>query len=137
MIEGVGLFLAGLIGGMVNAIAGGGSFITFPALMVAGVSPIAANATNTFASSAGYLSGATGFRRELWAHRHQLPRVAVSALIGGALGAWQRSAFGNARPAPDRFHPELAEPARVVPRRPQDAGLRCPDARLSALPRSD
>ena len=37
MIEGVGLFLAGLIGGMVNAIAGGGSFITFPALMAAGV----------------------------------------------------------------------------------------------------
>ena len=73
MIEGVGLFLAGLIGGMVNAIAGGGSFITFPALMAAGVPPIAANATNTFASSAGYLSGAAGFRRELWTHRHQLP----------------------------------------------------------------
>ena len=40
MIEEVGLFLAGLIGGMVNSIAGGGSFITFPALMAAGVSPI-------------------------------------------------------------------------------------------------
>ena len=88
MIEGVGLFLAGLIGGMVNAIAGGGSFITFPALMAAGVSPIAANATNTFASSAGYLSGAAGFRRELWVHRRQLPKIAVSALIGGGLGAW-------------------------------------------------
>ena len=35
MIESVGLFLAGLIGGMVNSIAGGGSFITFPALMAA------------------------------------------------------------------------------------------------------
>ena len=88
MIEGVGLFLAGLIGGMVNAIAGGGSFITFPALMAAGVSPITANATNTFASSAGYLSGAAGFRRELWAHRRQLPKIAVSALVGGGLGAW-------------------------------------------------
>ena len=88
MIEGMGLFLAGLIGGMVNAIAGGGSFITFPALMAAGVPPIAANATNTFASSAGYLSGAAGFRRELWAHRHQLPKIAVSALVGGGLGAW-------------------------------------------------
>ena len=88
MIEGVGLFLAGLIGGMVNAIAGGGSFITFPALVAVGVSPIAANATNTFASSAGYLSGAAGFRRELWAHRRQLPKIAVSALVGGGLGAW-------------------------------------------------
>jgi len=88
VIEEVGLFLAGLIGGMVNSIAGGGTFITFPALMAAGVPPIAANATNTFASSAGYLSGAAGFRRELWAHRRQLPRIALSALIGGGLGAW-------------------------------------------------
>ena len=87
MIEEVALFLAGLIGGMVNSIAGGGSFITFPALMAAGVPPIAANATNTFASSAGYLSGAAGFHRELWAHRRQLPRIALSALIGGRLGA--------------------------------------------------
>jgi len=84
VIEVLGLFLAGLIGGMVNSIAGGGSFITFPALMAAGVPPIAANATNTFASSAGYISGAAGFRRELWAHRHELPKIAVSAL-GGVL----------------------------------------------------
>lgn len=88
MVEGVGLFLAGLIGGIVNSIAGGGSFITFPALMVAGVPPIAANATNTFASCAGYLSGAAGFRRELWAHRRQLPKIAFLALVGGGLGAW-------------------------------------------------
>ena len=88
MVEGIALFLAGLIGGMVNSIAGGGSFITFPALMAAGVPPIAANATNTFASSAGYISGAAGFRRELWAHRSQLPKIAVSALVGGGLGGW-------------------------------------------------
>lgn len=88
MIEEVGLLLAGLIGGMVNSIAGGGSFITFPALIAAGLPPIAANATNTFASSAGYLSGAAGFRRELWAHRGQLPKIAVLALVGGGLGAW-------------------------------------------------
>ena len=103
MIEGVGLFLAGLIGGMVNAIAGGGSFITFPALMASGVPPIAANATNTFASSAGYLSGAAGFRQELWAHRHQLPSIAISALVGGGLGAWlllqtPENTFRNAIP---------------------------------------
>lgn len=88
MIEGAGLFLAGLLGGIVNSIAGGGSFITFPALIAAGVPPIAANATNTFASSAGYLSGAAGFRRELWAHRRQLPKIAFLALVGGGLGAW-------------------------------------------------
>ena len=86
MIEGVGLFLAGLIGGVVNAIAGGGSFITFPALMAAGVSPIAANATNTFASSAGYLSGAAGFRSELWG-----ASTPVTENCGlGAFGRWPR-----------------------------------------------
>ena len=61
MFEVVGLFIAGLLAGMVNSLAGGGSFITFPALMAVGVSPIAANATNTFASCAGYISGAVGF----------------------------------------------------------------------------
>ena len=74
-MEGLGLFLAGLIGGMVNSIAGGGSFVKFPALLAAGVPPIAANATNTFASCAGYLSGAAGFRHALWTHRSQLPQL--------------------------------------------------------------
>ena len=87
VLEAIGLFIAGLLAGMVNSLAGGGSFITFPALMAVGISPIAANATNTFASCAGYISGAVGFRRELWAHRQQLPRIALTALIGGVIGA--------------------------------------------------
>ena len=88
MFEALGLFIAGLLAGIVNSLAGGGSFITFPALMAVGVTPIAANATNTFASCAGYISGAVGFRREIWAHRKKLPRVALTALIGGGIGAW-------------------------------------------------
>ena len=44
------LLTAGLLGGVVNTVAGGGSFITFPALLAVGVPPVAANATNTFAS---------------------------------------------------------------------------------------
>jgi len=88
VFEVVGLFIAGLLAGMVNSLAGGGSFITFPALMAVGVSPIVANATNTFASCAGYISGAVGFRRELWAQRQELPRIALTALIGGGVGAW-------------------------------------------------
>ena len=55
------LFSAGFLGGVLNSIAGGGSFITFPALLFFGVPPISANATNTFASCAGYLSGAYAF----------------------------------------------------------------------------
>ena len=48
MLEVMLLFGAGVLGGMMNAIAGGGSFITFPALIAAGVPPISANATNTY-----------------------------------------------------------------------------------------
>jgi uncharacterized membrane protein YfcA len=81
------LFAAGLVGGMLNAVAGGGSFITFPALLIAGVPPVAANATNTFASCSGYLSGAYAFRKDLLAHRSQLGRFVLFGVIGGALGA--------------------------------------------------
>lgn len=59
------LFAAGVLGGIMNSIAGGGSFITFPALMAVGVPPIMANATNTYAACAGYISGAVGFREEI------------------------------------------------------------------------
>lgn len=74
--------------GVLNAIAGGGSFLTFPALVWTGVPPIAANATSAFAVCPGYLGSALGFRQELAA----LPRallireVSLSAL-GGVAGA--------------------------------------------------
>lgn len=82
------LFVAGFLGGMLNAIAGGGTFITFPALLFVGVSPISANATNTFASCSGYISGAYAFRKELQAHKHELPKFTLISLIGGIAGAW-------------------------------------------------
>lgn len=73
---------------MLNSIAGGGTFITFPALLFAGVPPISANATNTFASCSGYISGAYAFRKELHAHKRELPKYIVISLIGGITGAW-------------------------------------------------
>ena len=82
------LFGAGFFGGIINSVAGGGSFITFPALLFVGVPPISANATNTFASFAGYLSGTYAFRENLSAHKKELPRLIVVSLIGGVLGAW-------------------------------------------------
>ena len=82
------LFSAGFGGGILNSIAGGGSFITFPALLLVGVTPISANASNTFASCAGYLSGAYAFRRELHAHKAELPQLIFVSLIGGIVGAW-------------------------------------------------
>ncbi len=80
--------LAALAAGVLNAIAGGGSFLTFPALVFAGVPPVAANATSAVAVSPGYLGSTLGFRPEL----RQLPNallrreVAVAAL-GGLIGA--------------------------------------------------
>ncbi|WP_428609084.1 sulfite exporter TauE/SafE family protein [Sedimenticola sp.] len=82
------LLCAGFFGGVLNSIAGGGSFITFPALLFVGVPPISANATNTFASCSGYMSGAYAFRKELSAHRHELPRYILLSLLGGIGGAW-------------------------------------------------
>lgn len=82
------LFTAGFFGGILNSIAGGGSFITFPALLFLGLPPITANATNTFASCAGYLSGAYAFRKDLYAHKRELPLIILISLTGGITGAW-------------------------------------------------
>lgn len=88
MLELTFLFAAGFFGGVLNSVAGGGSFITFPALLVVGVPPISANATNTFASCAGYFSGAYAFRQDLYAHKKQLPKLIIISLLGGFVGAW-------------------------------------------------
>ncbi|MDN2482729.1 sulfite exporter TauE/SafE family protein [Vibrio agarivorans] len=88
ILEWILLFLAGFAGGILNSIAGGGSFITFPALMMAGVPPIQANATNTYASCAGYISGAVGFRQDIAQNSRQLTFTIIGSLIGGALGAY-------------------------------------------------
>lgn len=82
------LFIAGLFGGALNSIAGGGTFITFPALVFAGVPPIAANATNTFSSFAGYLSGAYAFRAEMVTYKKTVVLSAIASLVGGATGAY-------------------------------------------------
>jgi uncharacterized membrane protein YfcA len=82
------LFSAGVLGGILNAVAGGGSFVTFPALLFFGVPPVSANATNTFASCAGYLTGTFAFRKDLYIHRDELPLIIIISLAGGVAGAW-------------------------------------------------
>jgi uncharacterized protein len=71
---------AGLVAGAVNAIAGGGSLLLFPALVAVGYGTLAANVTNSVALWPGYLGGAYGFRKELAGQ----PRVlALSGLAAG------------------------------------------------------
>ncbi|MFP5468011.1 MAG: sulfite exporter TauE/SafE family protein [Gammaproteobacteria bacterium] len=74
--------------GVLNAIAGGGSFLTFPALVFTGVPPIVANATSALAVSPGYLGSTLGFRPELRALPvRRLWRETLIAAGGGLAGA--------------------------------------------------
>lgn len=80
--------LAAFAAGVLNAIAGGGSFLTFPALVFAGVPPVAANATSAIAVSPGYLGSTLGFRPELRSLSATLLwRETGIAALGGLLGA--------------------------------------------------
>jgi uncharacterized membrane protein YfcA len=79
---------AAVAAGIVNAIAGGGSLITFPALVACGVTPLVANVTNTVAMCPGYFGAAVAQRRELVGQRARLVHVVPTALVGGAVGAW-------------------------------------------------
>ena len=83
------LFVAALLAGALNAVAGGGGFIAFPALLFAGILPIQANATNTIALWPGTVASTAAYRGELKGSRHwraMLPLFIVS-LIGALVGA--------------------------------------------------
>ncbi len=82
------ILVAAFAAGGLNAIAGGGSFLTFPALVFTGIAPIAANATSAVAVSPGYLGSTLGFRAELARlPRHLLIREGLICALGGLLGA--------------------------------------------------
>ena len=82
------LLAAAFFGGALNAVAGGGSFLTLPALVFTGMAPVAANATGTFALLPGYLSSTWGFREDIRARQAiALPGMVLVSLAGGALGA--------------------------------------------------
>jgi uncharacterized protein len=82
------LFAAGALGGALNAVAGGGSFIAFPALLFSGVAPIAANATNTVALWVGVTASTGAYRKHLDISRRVMIPLTVSSLIGGVAGAY-------------------------------------------------
>jgi uncharacterized membrane protein YfcA len=78
---------AGVIGGIVNAIAGGATLITFPAMLAAGLPPLIANASNAVAVIPGHLTAAFADRRQLPALDRSLVITAMTATAGGAAGA--------------------------------------------------
>ena len=79
--------VAGLLAGVLNAVAGGGSLVLFPALLVAGLPPLSANVTNTVAIWPGYVGTALGYRAELAGQRGRTLALAATALGGGTVGA--------------------------------------------------
>lgn len=82
------LVVAGLAAGALNAVAGGGTFLSFPALVWIGVPPVMANATATLAALPGYIGSAWAYRQEIGS-RGPIPMRAIIAMavLGGFLGA--------------------------------------------------
>jgi uncharacterized protein len=81
------LFAAGALGGALNAVAGGGSFIAFPALLFTGVGPVAANATNTLALWVGVTASGGAYRKHLNISRRVMIPLIVMSIVGGLAGA--------------------------------------------------
>jgi len=82
------LFVAGALGGALNSVAGGGSFIAFPALLFTGVPPIPANATNTIALWTGAAASGGAYRKRLDVPRRVLIPLLAASLTGGLAGAF-------------------------------------------------
>jgi uncharacterized membrane protein YfcA len=88
MFETALLLIAAFLAGTLNAVAGGGSFLTLPALIFAGVPPVAANATGTVALLPGYVASIFGSREDMEpAPGLSMAAVVLLALVGGVLGA--------------------------------------------------
>lgn len=83
------VFLAGIAGGAINALAGGGTLLTFPILTAVGIPPVSANVTNTVALVPGYVGGMLGQKSDLRGQRRRLlilvPVGALGGLAGGVL----------------------------------------------------
>lgn len=80
-------FVAALAAGFVNAIAGGGTLISFPVLVAIGIPPVAANITNTIALCPGYFGGVMAQRKDLLSQKQRLWKMLPVGIAGGIAGA--------------------------------------------------
>ncbi|MBI4460069.1 MAG: sulfite exporter TauE/SafE family protein [Acidobacteria bacterium] len=86
LLKAVVLLFAGCIAGIINSVAGGGTLISFPALMFAGAPAVQANATNALALMPGLVGSLWAYKSEIAAQRRWAWRFAPASLIGGLLG---------------------------------------------------
>ena len=87
IIEALGLAVAAFVAGGINAVAGGGSLVSFPALLAIGYPAKVANITNTVALWPGYLGGSIGYRALLIPQRQRILVLSISAVLGAIAGA--------------------------------------------------
>jgi uncharacterized protein len=99
------LAVAGLLAGVMNAVAGGGTFLTFPALVFTGIPSVPANQTSTIAVFPGQLASFWAYRNILAAQTRTVMVLGVTSLLGGALGAI--ILLNTSTPAFDRLVPWL------------------------------
>ena len=131
------LFAAAFAAGVVNSIAGGGTLLTFPALLSAGLPAVTANATSTVALVPGSMSAFWGYRGEIRGEGRLLAAMALPSLVGGVAGALTADRVGDATFA--KLAPLLVlgatvlfmsqEPIRRWARRFADAESHAPDRR--------
>lgn len=81
------LFIAGILGGAINSIAGGGGILMYPALLLFGIPPIVANATTSFVVFPGITAAAFGYRKELKSIPKSYLWLALPSLLGASIGA--------------------------------------------------
>jgi uncharacterized protein len=86
-VEALILLTAGFLAGVMNAVAGGGTFLTFPALVFIGLPSVAANQTSTIAVFPGQVASFWAYRKILAAEKRTVLVLGVTSLFGGCLGA--------------------------------------------------
>ncbi|EYR79668.1 MULTISPECIES: sulfite exporter TauE/SafE family protein [unclassified Shinella] len=87
LADAVLLFVAGFLSGVVNAIAGGGTFLTFGAMTLAGLPPIVANATSSITQFPGYVTSSLAYAKEIRADWREAALLGALSLVGGLAGA--------------------------------------------------
>ena len=86
VLDALVLVVAGLAAGSINAVAGGGSLVSFPALLALGLPPLSANVTNSVAVWPGYVGTSWGYRRELRTQGRRVLALTPAAVLGAACG---------------------------------------------------
>ncbi|SFZ84306.1 hypothetical protein SAMN02983003_1936 [Devosia enhydra] len=89
------LFVAGFISGAVNAVAGGGTFLTFGAMTLVGMPPIMANATSSIAQFPGYITSTLAYLSDIRTFWRQALLLAVISAVGALIGAMILLALDN------------------------------------------